>query len=139
MKKAQVQGMCSSANKIAVKSIIAQINKVWKNEEIYKLIYGEEKYMSFIASFLCQLPGHQSSGAEGAASALTQSTTGVKGLKNNPSNNDDDDMDMNSKDELYFYLVSGNGWINGGREVGRTQVLTVVINCNKKASIENNA
>jgi hypothetical protein len=51
-----------------------------------------------MASLLCQLPGHHLSGAEGAASGSTQSTIGVEDLTNNPSNNDDDDMDMNSQD-----------------------------------------
>ncbi len=42
--------------------------------------------------------GTQSSGAEGAASGLTQLTTGVEDLTNNPSDDDDDDVDMNSQD-----------------------------------------
>jgi hypothetical protein len=85
IKKAQVQGMRSSAEKIAVKSIIALINETRENKEINKTIYSKEKCKSFIASLLCQLPGHQSSGAEGAASGLTQSTTGVEDITNNPS------------------------------------------------------
>jgi hypothetical protein len=90
--------MCSSAKKIAVKSIIAQKNVTRENKEINKLIWGKEKYKSFIASLLGQLQGHHSSGAEGAASGLTQSTTGVEDLTNNPSNDNDNDMDINSQD-----------------------------------------
>ncbi len=70
------------AKKIAAESIIAQINVTRKNKEICKLIHGEEKYKSFIASWFHQLPGHQLSGAESAASGLTQSTTGVDNLSN---------------------------------------------------------
>jgi hypothetical protein len=92
-----VQEMHSSAKTIAVKLIIAQINVTRENKEIYKLIYGEEKYKSIIASLLCQLLGLQSSGAMGAASGLTQSRTGVEDLTNNPSDDDDDDMDINSQ------------------------------------------
>ncbi len=86
------------AKKIAAESIIAQINVTQKNKEICKSNHGEEKYKSFIASWLHQLLGHQSFGAESAASGLTQSTTGVDNLSNSPSNDDDDDMDMNSQD-----------------------------------------
>jgi hypothetical protein len=67
--KAKVQGMQSSAEKIAVDSIIAHINVTCDNKEEFILIYGEEKYKNFIANLLCQLPGHQSSGPSSDPSA----------------------------------------------------------------------
>ena len=66
IKKAKVQGMQSSLEKIAVDSIIAQINVICENKEEYILIYGEEKHKNFIANLLCQLPGHQSSSGPSA-------------------------------------------------------------------------
>jgi hypothetical protein len=69
IKKAKVQGMQSSVEKIAVDSIIAQINVMQHNKEEYILIYGEEKYTSFIVNLLRQLPGHQSSDPSSVPSA----------------------------------------------------------------------
>jgi hypothetical protein len=117
IKKARVQGMCSSAKKIAVELIIDQINVTWENKEFYKSIYGNEKYKSFIASLVCQLLGQKLSSSEGAACGLTQSTTGVEDLTKNPSYDDDDDMDMNSQDYSYF-LSCFQEWAGPMRKVG---------------------
>ena len=93
IKKAKVQGMQYSGEKISVGLIIAQINVTRDNKEEYNSIYGEEKYKNFIASLLCQLPGHQSSGPSSDPSAgdgRAVSNRAVEDLTNVQSDNDND-------------------------------------------------
>jgi hypothetical protein len=49
--------MKSHAEKIAVDTIISQVNVLWENAEFYKDIHGEEKYKAMIVNLLNQLPG----------------------------------------------------------------------------------
>ncbi len=73
--------------------IIAQINVKHDNKEEYSLIYGEEKYKNFIATFLCQLPGHQSSGPSSGPSSGDGRAGGnraVEDLTNIQSDKDND-------------------------------------------------
>ena len=90
IKKAKVQGIQSSAEKIAVDSIIAQINVTRENKDEYILIYGEEKYKNIIANLLCQLPGHQSSSGLSAGDGRAVSTRVVEDLTHVQSDNKND-------------------------------------------------
>jgi hypothetical protein len=88
-----VQGMQSSAEKIAVDSIIAQKKVMRDNKEEYILNYGEEKYKNFITNLLRQLPGHQSSGHSSGPSAGDGRAVGnraVEDLMNIESDNSSD-------------------------------------------------
>jgi hypothetical protein len=57
IKKAKVAGMQSHAEKIAVDSIISQVNVLRENVEFYNEFHGEERYKSMIVNLLNQLPG----------------------------------------------------------------------------------
>ena len=85
--------MQSFTEKIAVDSIIAQINVMRDNKEEYILIYGEEKNKNFIANLLRQLPGHHSSGPSSGPSAGDGRAVGnraVEDLTNIQSDNEND-------------------------------------------------
>jgi hypothetical protein len=57
IKKARVDGMCSQAEEIMVKTIIAQINLLRENEAIYKTMMGETKYQEKIVQLMNKMPG----------------------------------------------------------------------------------
>ncbi len=57
IKKARVAGMKSHAEKIAIDTIISQVNLLQENSEFYKEIHGEERYKTMIINLLNQLPG----------------------------------------------------------------------------------
>ena len=57
IKKARVDGMRSQAEDIKVKTIIAQINVLRKNEAIYKSMMGAAKYQEKMVQLMNQMPG----------------------------------------------------------------------------------
>jgi hypothetical protein len=57
IKKAKVADMQLHVEKIAVDSIISQVNVLRENAEFYKEFHGEERYKSMIVNLLNQLPG----------------------------------------------------------------------------------
>jgi hypothetical protein len=57
IKKAKVAGMQLHVEKIAVDSIISQVNILRENTEFYKEFHGEERYKLTIVNLLNQLPG----------------------------------------------------------------------------------
>ena len=57
IKKARVVGMRSQAEDIKVKTIIAQINVLRQNEEIYKSMMGSDKYQEKMVRLMNQMPG----------------------------------------------------------------------------------
>ena len=57
MKKVRINGMCSQVEKNIVESIVSQINVMRDNADIYKAMFGEEKYREKIAQLMNKLPG----------------------------------------------------------------------------------
>ena len=57
IKKARVEGMKSHSEKIAVDSIVAQVNLLRENQAFYQEIHGEDKYRAMIVNLLNKLPG----------------------------------------------------------------------------------
>jgi len=57
MKKVRVDGMRSQVEKNIVDSIVSQINVMRDNADIYKAMFGEEKYREKIAQLMNKLPG----------------------------------------------------------------------------------
>jgi hypothetical protein len=57
IKKARVAGMQLHAEKIAVDTIISQVNILRENAKFYKEFNGKERYKSMIVNLLNQLPG----------------------------------------------------------------------------------
>ena len=50
IKKARVQGMQLQAEKIAVESIILQVNVMKENADLFKSMHGVDKYKSMIVN-----------------------------------------------------------------------------------------
>ena len=57
IKKARVDGMCSQAEDIKVKTIISQINFLRENKAIYKSMMGAAKYQEKMVQLMNQMPG----------------------------------------------------------------------------------
>ena len=57
MKKVRVDGMRSQVEKNIVDSIVSQINVMRDNADIYKAMFGEEKYREKIAQLMNKMPG----------------------------------------------------------------------------------
>ena len=57
MKKVRVDGMRSQVEKNIVDSIVSQINVMRDNADIYKAVFGEEKYCEKITQLMNKLPG----------------------------------------------------------------------------------
>ena len=57
MKKVRVDGMRSQVEKNIVDLIVSQINVMRDNADIYKAMFGEEKYREKIAQLMNKLPG----------------------------------------------------------------------------------
>lgn len=57
IKKMRVDGMRSQVEKNNVDSIIAQINVMRDNEQVYKAVHGELKYQENIVKLMDKLPG----------------------------------------------------------------------------------
>ena len=71
MKKVRVDGMRSQVEKNIVDSIVSQINVMRDNADIYKAVFGEEKYREKIAQLMNKLPGL------GEINVLEKETVGV--------------------------------------------------------------
>ena len=57
MKKVRVDGMRSQVEKNKIDSIVSQINVMRDNAEIYKSMFGEDKYRKKIGNLMNKLPG----------------------------------------------------------------------------------
>jgi hypothetical protein len=57
IKMACVTGMRSHVEKQNLESIVEQINVMRKNEQMYKMIYGEVKYQQMIVNLMNKMPG----------------------------------------------------------------------------------
>ena len=57
MKKVRIDGMRLQVEKNIVESIVSQINVMRDNADIYKAMFGEEKYREKIAQLMNKLPG----------------------------------------------------------------------------------
>jgi len=57
IKKAKVKGMKSHAEKIAVDTIVSQVNLLRENQAFYQEVHGEEQYKKMIVNLLNKLPG----------------------------------------------------------------------------------
>jgi len=57
MKKVRVDGMRSQVEKNKIDSIVSQINVMRDNAEIYKSMFGEDKYREKIGNLMNKLPG----------------------------------------------------------------------------------
>ena len=57
MKKVRIDGMRSQVDKNIVDSIVSQIGVMRDNADIYKAMFGEEKYRKKIAQLMNKLPG----------------------------------------------------------------------------------
>ena len=57
MKKVRVDGMRSQVEKNIMDLIVSQINVMRDNADIYKAMFGEEKYREKIAQLMNKLPG----------------------------------------------------------------------------------
>ena len=57
MKKVRIDGMRSQVEKNIVDSIVSQINVMRDNADIYKAMFGEEKYREKIAQLMNKMPG----------------------------------------------------------------------------------
>jgi hypothetical protein len=57
MKKVRIDGMRSQVEKNIVDSIVSQINVMRDNADIYKAMFGEEKYCEKIAQLMNKMPG----------------------------------------------------------------------------------
>ena len=71
MKKVRVDGMRSQVEKNIVDSIVSQINVMRDNADIYKAVFGEEKYREKITQLMNKLPGL------GEVNVLEKETVGV--------------------------------------------------------------
>ena len=57
MKRVRVDGMRSQLQKNIVDSIVSQINVMRDNADVYKAMFGEEKYREKVAQLMNKLPG----------------------------------------------------------------------------------
>ena len=57
MKKVRIDGMRSQVEKNIVDLIVSQINVMRDNADIYKAMFGEEKYREKIAQLMNKMPG----------------------------------------------------------------------------------
>ncbi len=81
IKKARVEGMKSHAAKVAVDTIISQVNVMRENAEFYKKIHGEHKYKSIIVNLLNQLPGVPRSEGTDFSTEQSSTPTGRRGME----------------------------------------------------------
>ena len=57
IKKTRVDRMKNNSEKIAVDTIVAQVNLLCENQAFYQEVHGEEKYRVMIVNLLNKLPG----------------------------------------------------------------------------------
>ena len=87
IKKARVEGMKSHSEKIAVDSIVAQVNLLRENQAFYQEVHGEEKYREMIVNLLNKLPGvpapeaTESVSQEGVSSSCHAPGSSRKGME----------------------------------------------------------
>ncbi len=81
IKKARVEGMKSHAAKVAVYTIILQVNVMRENAEFYKKIHGEHKYKAMIVNLLKQLPGVPRSAGTESLTEQSSTPTGRRGME----------------------------------------------------------
>ena len=85
MKKVRVDGMRSQVEKNIVDSIVSQINVMRDNADIYKAVFGEEKYCEKITQLMNKLPGL------GENSVGDKETVGVPEVDLTLTGDDDDE------------------------------------------------
>jgi hypothetical protein len=94
IKKAKFAGMQSHAEKIAVDSIMSQVNVLRENAEFYKEFHGEERYKLMIVNLLNQLPGvPKTAGTVSSRQLSTPASRG--GMEVGLTGNGDDDNRSN--------------------------------------------
>ena len=97
MKKVRLDGFRSQVEKNIVESIVSQINVMRDNADIYKAMFGEEKYREKIAQLMNKMPGM------GENNVGDKETVGVPevDLTLTSSVGDDDDEDNYGTDGTY--------------------------------------
>ncbi len=70
-----------SARRLAVDTIISQVNVMRENAEFYKKIHGEHKYKLMIVNLLNQLPGVPMSAGTESLTEQSSTPTGRRGME----------------------------------------------------------
>jgi hypothetical protein len=99
IKKTRVAGMQSHAKKIAVDTIISQVNVLQENTEFYMEFHGKERYKLMIVNLLNQLPGVPKPAETESSTQESSTPRSCKGMEVDLMDFADEDIRLLSAEE----------------------------------------